>query len=723
MTPALPRVALQLWIVLFIVFFGAEVVHLEPSLRVATQVLYGVPLAAWAAWRLRGPLDRLDWTVIGVLAVYVIVSIASVDRTESLGTVGLATAYAALFLVLRREASGPLRRSIIAAVSVAISVTLTYNAWLLVDEKLEWLRRFGAAPFEAFTVFPWQSANALPVVVLLGMPALAWLSPGFIRSTLTFLVALSALVVVPLSVGRAGWLGLAVAGAVFGVISPTVTRRLPTSPRRRIALAAGGVVVTAAVAVAVVPRLTQALAETGRTLLWSQGVAMVASDPILGTGPGTHSWARLAFSPQEASRLAVPLVHNATLQTLIDGGVVLAVALGVALVVWLRSIPRGAMRLTGNRVAFAVLIGWAASTLLDDFSYLPSLTALVLASAAFLAPIPAALDGPRERRSIAAVSALVAIGLLSTPFIAAVDQARSDAQSGRTAMVDGRYDDAVQAFRSAVTSHPELGGPWLGLGMALAYAGDSSGATQAYRQASAVSPGDPRGYGAAAALVANQEERIRLLRTASQRSFGDPQYAVRLGIELADAGREKEAAAAWGDAVALRPSVVGLLPYRTSGVDEGAVLSLAMAAVASEPLPGSVENFARLWDLRLAAGTLPESAGSAWRAVDHARRGDLARAWAEASDAVDSAPYEARGYQARAAVAAFACDEQAEREALALERFARGAFVVPDDDPRIAREFTYREVGLAASQPPGALLDLRVERWPWSLVDRPECSS
>src|SRR5688500_7567987 len=108
MIRALPRVTLQLWIVLFIVFFGAEVIHLEPTLRVITQVLFGVPLAAWAAWRLRGPVDRLDWTVVALLGVFGVSCLLSRDRTESLGTLALATAYAAWFLLMRRSAGSGL---------------------------------------------------------------------------------------------------------------------------------------------------------------------------------------------------------------------------------------------------------------------------------------------------------------------------------------------------------------------------------------------------------------------------------------------------------------------------------------------------------------------------------------------------------------------------------------------------------------------------------------
>jgi hypothetical protein len=121
---------------------------------------------------------------------------------------------------------------------------------------------------------------------------------------------------------------------------------------------------------------------------------------------------------------------------------------------------------------------------------------------------------------------------------------------------------------------------------------------------------------------------------------------------------------------------------------------------------------------------LPDDAGPAWLAVDAARKSDLAKAASLASAAVTAAPFEARGHQAVAAVAAFACDEEAERRALSLERKALGAYQEPEPGPRAVREFLYREASLAHSQPPGARLDLRVERWPWSLIDRPErCGS
>src|SRR5687767_2985563 len=162
---ALWRVALQIWIVLFIVFFGAEAIHLEPTLRVVTQVLYGVPLAALALWRLRGQADQLDWAVLGLLAVFAVVSAFSRDRTESLGTVGLATAFAAWFLLMRR--AGELRSNITVGAATGVALTLAFNAFLLVQEKVVAFASVGGVRFEGRLTFPWESVNALPMLVLL----------------------------------------------------------------------------------------------------------------------------------------------------------------------------------------------------------------------------------------------------------------------------------------------------------------------------------------------------------------------------------------------------------------------------------------------------------------------------------------------------------------------------------------------------------------------------
>ena len=66
----LGSLAIQVWVFAFLVFFGSEIVHLDPLLRLTAQLLFGVPLVAWALLRLRGPMDRLDLAVLVSVAVF-----------------------------------------------------------------------------------------------------------------------------------------------------------------------------------------------------------------------------------------------------------------------------------------------------------------------------------------------------------------------------------------------------------------------------------------------------------------------------------------------------------------------------------------------------------------------------------------------------------------------------------------------------------------------------
>ncbi len=192
----------------------------------------------WALLRLRGPADRLDWAVLGLLAVYAAVCLLSRDRTESLGTLGLATAFAAWFLLMRR--AGDLRGPIVLAISTGLAITLAFNAYLLIREKIDWYVAVGAAPLEGVVTFPWETVNALPVLVLIAIPFLAWLERGPVRTILAVVVGLSALVVVPISEGRAGWLGLAVAALVLVALHPATGRLAARMSRgRRAAIGLG----------------------------------------------------------------------------------------------------------------------------------------------------------------------------------------------------------------------------------------------------------------------------------------------------------------------------------------------------------------------------------------------------------------------------------------------------------------------------------------------------
>jgi tetratricopeptide (TPR) repeat protein len=714
---ALSRVALQLWIVLFIVFFGAEVIHLEPGLRVITQVLYGIPLAAWALLRLRGPADRLDWAVLGLLAAYTAVCLLSRDRTESLGTLGLATAFAAWFLLMRR--AGDLRGPIVLAISTGLAITLAFNAYLLIGEKIDWFVAVGAAPLEGVVTFPWETVNALPVLVLIAVPFLAWLERGPVRTILAVAVGLSAVIVIPISEGRAGWLGLAVAALVLVALHPATGRLAARMSRgRRAALGLGLTVVGVLVLIAAGPRLIDAIGASGRLLVWEQGLNMAGGSPLAGSGPGVYSWVRLEFPPASADLLAVRLLHSVPLLTLAEGGIVMVIAVAVAAATWaVAAVRNRAEWRPATLFTIAALAGFAAASLLDDFSFLPAVTAAVLALAAWLVPV-----APADNSRGWVLPALLGLAAVAAaPSVIGVDVARGAAQDARTSMVNGAYADAVAGFDAATRAHPEDGGYWLGLGMASAYAGDVDGAIGAYERSIRAAPGDPRGY-AALAYLGDASERVARLEAAAERTIGDPQDGARLGLALAEQGDIDAATNAWSRAVALRSEILRLLPYEETGVDMRTVAGEALRVIQAEPRPAQYENDVAVWDIQLALDEGGGGGGPAWRAVDAARRGDLDLARGLADEAVAAAPYEARGYQAVAAVAAFACDAGAEEEALALERHALGAWAEPEPEPRARREFVYREASLGPSLPPGGRLTLTLERWPWSLIDRPECN-
>ncbi len=227
--------ALQLWTVLFVGFFGSELLGTYPALRIAAQLLFVAPLVIWAALRLRGPRNALDWAILAGLAALVLVSMFSADVQGSLESVGLALAYALTFFAMRDlGAAQRLRTAVAVAASYALVFWLVMIAVWWIQEKIAWISVFGSVPnLESNQVFIWGTANVFPILSLLAIPFLRWQPAGPGRRILVAIWAGASAIAIPLSAGRAGWLGLIAAAVAYDAFSGWASAR----ERRRLAAA------------------------------------------------------------------------------------------------------------------------------------------------------------------------------------------------------------------------------------------------------------------------------------------------------------------------------------------------------------------------------------------------------------------------------------------------------------------------------------------------------
>jgi O-antigen ligase/tetratricopeptide (TPR) repeat protein len=728
--------ALQVWTLAFVGFFGSELLGSYPALRIAAQVLFVGPLVVWAALRLRGPRDGLDWAVTATLGALLIVSLFSVDVQGSLESVGLALAYALTFFLMRSVGSVPRLRT---AVAVAVSYALVF--WLAmiwiwwIQEKVAWVTVFGSVPnLESNQVFIWGTANVFPVLSMLAVPFLRWQPAGTGRRVLVVVWVVASAVAIPLSAGRAGWLGIIVAVVAYDWLSGWSWLRTTAGwlRRRRLlvpALGAGGLIGLAGVAF-VVLHLGQVVdsALDGRGEIWRQALALFGSDPLTGSGPSTYSWFRLTTVPDYTFPLQVRLAHSVPLLTLADGGLVLAVAFAGLLVVFART----ARRFTADperRTALAVLVGFAAASCFDDFSSLPAVMAIVVSLAAWVVAPGAkrvqSLNSSESRldfaRAFGLPAAMLLIALIAILPVVGVDRARVAAASAREAAIAGDWTTAAARFSAATESYGTDASYWLGLGLARAELADVDGAGNAYERARTLNPGDARAWAGVAALTPDGEAKLELLQGAAKRWVWDGAYAFRLGSALSGA-REDEAIHAYAIGVILDPQL--MIEFRTTApevVAEGGKVFDEVERIVDDVAPraGRSPDAVR-WDLDVLGGGSDPNLGPAWQAVKLASTGDTAGAQAAAAEALRQSPYDRTTLLAVQAVARMSCDRDRYD---AISSIIGPLDTSASDRLRIVRDNTYREDALSSYDPPQAssLTEPR-QAWPWWLVgDRPEC--
>jgi tetratricopeptide (TPR) repeat protein len=725
---SLAALGLQLWVFLFLGFFGSELLAAEPGLRIATQVLFGLPLAVWAVLRLRGPFRPIDWAIGAALVALTITALFSADRQGSLDSVGLAIAWALLFWAMRDIGqSERLRRAVAVAGAYAFVLWLVLAAGFWIAEKVAWIQAVGGVPnLESAQVFIWGTANAFPIMSLLAAGFLVALPAGRARRLLWIVWAGASIVVVPLSAGRAGWLGIVMAAIAFEAFRgwPLVRGAASWLRSRGFLAPALGVAGLAAVvvgAVIVIRGADPSAADLAtRFRIWNEGLAMLAADPLTGGGPTTFSWLRLTHVPDYGYAVPVRLAHNVVVQTLADGGLLLGAAFASLLAVLAVTLWHGRRRLgAAGRAWAAIMLGYGAAALLDDFSSLPAIIAAVVILAAWAV---AAAEGPGKvaeparlqslgRFGLPALVALLALGI--GPSLVGMESARLVAADARQAALDDRWPEAEAAFRSAVDRYPGNAGYRMGLGLALARLGRADEALSQYEWARDLSPGDARAWGGVAALTEDAASRVELLDAASRRTSTDPQYAFRLGGALADT--PDRAVDAFALATVIDPSRILAVPAAVRSEVEARVPSLVESLSGVIPLePDAIQ-----WDLGLADGTLPADAGPAWRAVAAAESGDWPRARGALREAREAAPYASRTLLATAAVARVECD----RATYDAARSVIGVYRPPrTTELAITRDYPYRDQGLGSYQPMAEPPYPQPAEWPWSLVgDPPAC--
>jgi O-antigen ligase/tetratricopeptide (TPR) repeat protein len=712
------RLLLQLWAFAFLALLGTELLGQEPILRAAVQVAYAVPLGIWAIVRLRDHRRGLDLAILIALAALTLTSITGTDRQGGLESVGLAVTYALAFWFLR-DGIGRQSRTLL-----AVAGAYAFTGWVLLAavfwlfEKVGWVQATGTVPnLESAQVFVWGTANAFPILAMIAAGCIAWLPPSAARRSVFATLIAAAAVAVPLSAGRAGWLGIASALVAWEALGgwPRVRAGWRVLRERGMLLPAGAAASILVVGGSVllgyrlIDLISANLAD--RFEIWRQALGIFDADPVTGGGPTTYSWLRLVHVLPGTYAVPVRLAHNVPLQTVADGGLVLATAFGALIVTFVLD-ARQHLADPRRRASLAVLVGVAAASLLDDFSSLPAVMVTAIGMAAWCVQAePGAVTIERRSRGLWLPIAVALIGAIAMPSVVTSGGARIAAADGRSAAVVSDWEAAALAFDEAARAYPEHGAYWLGLGLAAAQGGDRERAIQAYQRALTHSPGDPRPYGALAALSDDPDEEVRLLRDAASRSTSDPQYAWRLGRALEATSDLDGARDAYARAVVIERQLIGTVPTALRADVLDRAVGAAVQMTGGEPYldPDSVA-----WDLGLALDTLPDDAGSAWRAVDAARHRDAAEAIA-AVDAIRNAPIGDLELRALAAVARYQCDLATYQPLAALLGPFRPTRLA---GATITRDHVYRDLGLGSYQPGRYPLPDDAP-WPWSLVGEP----
>ena len=716
---AATRLGFELWLFLVVAFAGTTLLWTQPALRLAALLIFALPVLAWAITRVRGPLELLDMAILVGIVAHLVVSLASLDREGSLESSAIVVVYAAAYWLARHVGGKPaLRRTAAIAVVMALTAWLALIGFTWVAEKIADIQAFGWPPrLDAHQPYVWGSVNTPPVLLLLAAPFVAWLPERGIRRGFTAGLTAIALIVIPFSVGRAAWLGIA--AAVLALAWMAVRPRLARDRRLRwVSLATIGSGAALATWLVITRFDALAVGLDSRVRLWQQAWGLFVNDPMTGSGPGTFSWARLAYVPDFTDRVGASAAHNVLMQTLAEGGLLLAASLTFIAAAWVWQLVTARGSLGGpQRMAYAVLTGFAAFSLLDDFSFLPSVTVIVIILAAWsLPPRPCAATTTLAWRHLLAPAVLGMVAVVAAPAAISLGVARIGLAEAREAAVNGDWNAALTGFRAAAAAQPAGALHWMSIGLAEHHLERSEEAVEAFRAAQRANPGDPRPWGALAALAGENDE-IDLLREAARRS-NDPQYAYRLATALAAQGQAEEAAEYFAIASVIQPQLYAALPEpMRSSVRPRLAPAIGRVGSVEGRDPREVA-----WNAALDVDEVDLGAPVQW----HIARLVDARNAATAADLLAGAeaqePRYVRTWQAAAALATLKCDRPAvERAETNIDRLGGEAVDLAEHRIVDGRPGIYHEPDLGDYQPLGEPSLPSIPPWPFGLIQVPDC--
>jgi tetratricopeptide (TPR) repeat protein len=251
----------------------------------------------------------------------------------------------------------------------------------MVPRRIDWFLNEGpgilaparlaeGTPFGSVAVPPFIILAALPLTLLIDHLPTRRLVQGGLLTTGILLAVLSG--------SRSAWLAIGVAALV---LAPALLPRLrrPASITALHVVGGLGALVLAVVALlAIAPRLTAVTSLIYRGALWRDTLAAVDEDVLLGIGPGSMPFARMAAAEPLSLPVSQPHSHNLPLGLFGDAGLI-GLCAGLLLVAaffavagpWRQATPLG-------RAAVAVLAGFAVAGLFEDLTFLPNFNLLVL---------------------------------------------------------------------------------------------------------------------------------------------------------------------------------------------------------------------------------------------------------------------------------------------------------------------------------------------------------